>query len=84
MDYKQDSIGKIVLEARKEKGFKNQIDLARKVKVEPVYICNIEKNRHIPSVDLGAKIARILDLNVKEFLYLILRSKYPHLSQYFN
>lgn len=84
MDYQRDSIGSIVLEARKNSGFKTQTELARKLKVEPVYVCNIEKNRHIPSVELGAKIARVLKLDVREFVFLILRSKYPALASIFK
>lgn len=84
MDYQNDSVGQIVLEARKNVGFKTQQELARKLKVDPVYVCNIEKNRHLPSVELGAKIARILRLDMKEFVFLLLRSKYPSLATVFR
>jgi transcriptional regulator with XRE-family HTH domain len=84
MDYQRDSIGQIVLEARKEHGSYSQIELARKVGVAPVYLCNIEKDRHIPSIEIGEKIAVVLNIDLREFLFLILRSKYPNLSNIFK
>jgi transcriptional regulator with XRE-family HTH domain len=83
MDYQRDSIGQIVLEARKETGLHGQ-ELARRLQIDPVSVCNIEKGRHIPSVELGAKIAGVLNLNLREFLFLILRSKHPDLSGVFK
>jgi len=83
MDYQKDSIGQIVLEARKENGL-HGLELARKLRIDPVSVCNIEKNRHIPSVELGAKIAGVLNLDLRQFLFLILRSKHPHLNMIFQ
>jgi ribosome-binding protein aMBF1 (putative translation factor) len=83
-DYQRDSVGRIVLEARKEKGLKTQSELAQKVKVDAVYICNIEKNHQLPSLELGAKIAKVLGLDLREFIFLILRTKYPYLTEIFR
>ena len=83
MNYQQDSIGQILLEARKRES-KTQTDIANKLKIAPVYVCNIEKNYHIPSIELGAGIAEILRLDVREFLFLILRKKYPKLAHIFK
>jgi DNA-binding XRE family transcriptional regulator len=83
MDYQLNTIGQIVLEARKEIGY-NQNDLARKVGIAPVYICNVEKDRYLPSIEIGTKIAAVLNINLREFLFLILRSKYPNLSGVFK
>lgn len=84
MDYQTDSIGSIIREARKIRGFKTQTELAKKLKVESVYVCNIEKNRHVPSIELSAKIARVLDLDLKSFLFLVLRCRYPTLASVFS
>ena len=84
MDYQRDSIGRVVLEARKEQGFKTQVDLAKALKVDPVYICNIERNRQLPSIELGFQIAKVLGLGPREFIFLLLRTKYPQLSEIFR
>lgn len=84
MDYQGNSVGKIVFEARKNAGFKTQQELAKRLKVDAVYVCNIEKDRHLPGVELGAKIAKVLKLDVREFLFLLLRSKHPSLATIFK
>jgi len=84
MDYQRDSVGRIVTEARKERGLKTQSELASRLKVDPVYVCNIERNRQLPSIELGAQIAKALSLDPREFIFLMLRTKYPQLSEIFR
>ena len=84
MNYQSDTIGQIVTEAREKKNWKTQRILAVKAKVDPVYICNVERDRLIPSIEIGAKIAYILELDLKNFLFLILRTKYPELGHIFK
>jgi len=83
MDYQNKSIGDIVKEGREIRRL-NQKDLAFHTHIDPVYICSIEKNRLIPSIKIGARIASVLNLNIKEFLFLILRLKHPSLSHIFQ
>jgi ribosome-binding protein aMBF1 (putative translation factor) len=78
-----ETVGEIIIKVRKDFGL-SQKDLAAKLRVDPVYLCNIEKNHIIPNIDDGAKISSVLHINQKEFIFLILRTKYPHLSHIFQ
>jgi len=84
IDYQNTSIGDVVKEGRRIKGLKNQKDLAYHAGIDPVYVCNVENNRIVPSIKIGARIASVLNLNTKEFIFLILRSKYPSLFHIFQ
>lgn len=83
MNYLLNSIGEIVAEARKKEGFKTQAELAFKLKATPIYLCNIENNKFIPSVNMGIKIAKTLNLDLKQFIFLILRSKHSTIGHIF-
>ena len=83
MDYEKDSFGTIIAEVRKQKGW-TQPQLAAKIKVDPIYLCNVEKNKKIPSIDLAEKLVMVLGLDRKPSLFLILRTKYPTLSDIFT
>lgn len=46
----------------------SQADLARKLKVSRGLICDIEKGRRTPSIELAAKIAKILGYPVEPLI----------------
>ncbi|SDF77546.1 helix-turn-helix domain-containing protein [Sporomusa acidovorans] len=63
------SIGKILREKRKEKGYTQQ-ELADKANLSRSYIADIEGERYTPSLNTIIKVARYLDLDLN-FLQVI-------------
>jgi transcriptional regulator with XRE-family HTH domain len=83
MEYNKDPFGTIIAEVRKQKGW-TQPQLAAKIKVDPIYLCNVERNKKIPSIELAEKLVMVLGLDRKNSLFLIFRTKYPTLSDIFS
>ena len=83
MDYEKDSFGTIITEVRKQKGW-TQPQLAAKIKVDPIYLCNVERNKKVPSIELAEKLVMVLGIDRRQFLFLILRTKHPTLSDIFS
>lgn len=58
-----------VLELRAATGM-TQEELARRLKVTRQTIISLEKNRYVPSLEMGFKVARLFNKNVEEiFMY---------------
>lgn len=60
-------IGKLIQEARKKKGY-TQIQLAEKLNVSNKAISHWEKGRYYPDYEYFNDIAKVLDINLNEYL----------------
>lgn len=75
---KSKSIGQIIRDRRKEKGLK-VYELAHKVKVNPVYITQIEKHNKLPSFGIIKRIEEFLDIDIATRYF---EEKSPDVAEY--
>lgn len=66
---KKATVGELLRSGRQKKGLK-VYELAKLVKVNPVYITQIEKDYKLPSVETFIKIVKLLTFDLKTFLFL--------------
>lgn len=61
------NIGENLKRIRKEKGMR-QIDVAKKLGIQPATYCKYELNMHKPKYKLVERVANVLDVDVSEIL----------------
>ncbi|MEA5420318.1 helix-turn-helix transcriptional regulator [Spirulina sp. CCNP1310] len=82
------AFGKLIRDRRKDKGY-SQRKLAALIKIDFTYLSKLENNRaeYAPKEDVIRNLARYLDLNPEELIFLA--GRIPHqeeafLSQYYK
>lgn len=68
--------GKIVKMVRKERGM-TQIDLAARIGVSSGFLWEVEQGRKFPSVERTIEMARVLNVNLDQFILERLNDQMP-------
>ncbi len=53
----------------------SQTELAKKMGVTRAYLCDIEKNRHVPTIALALKLAKVMGYSHDQFISMAIQDQ---------
>lgn len=53
----------------------SQVELAKKMGVTRAYLCDVEKGRHVPTIDLALRMAKVMGYLPEQFVSMALQDQ---------